>query len=150
MFVRVSFFKDLRFGRLDEVFQLTNYVTFFTDPFYLRSLWLTVELSAIVAGLALALAYPVAYALARMPPRWASTLLALAVISAFITIVIKVLGLIIILLNYDDSRKELIEHFTKAGTPCTVYLLCTKAPAEKGPFKAITYSQLKSSSLGEI
>ena len=96
LFIRVSFFKDLRFGRLDEIVQLTNYATFFTDPYYLDSLWLTVRISAVVALLALLLGYPVAYVLARMRPRWASTLLALAVISAFITIVIKVLGLIII------------------------------------------------------
>ncbi|MGE0716801.1 MAG: ABC transporter permease [Alphaproteobacteria bacterium] len=96
LFVRVSFFRDLRLGRMDEHFQLTNYVTIFTDPFYLDSLLLTVELSAIVAALALATAYPVAYVLARMPPRWGTTLLAAAVTSSFVTIVIKVLGLVII------------------------------------------------------
>src|SRR5258706_5501365 len=96
MFIRVSFFRDLRLGRIDDTFQLTNYVAIFTDPFYLRSLELTVEVSAVVAALALVMAYPVAYALARMPPRWGTTLLTLAAISAFITIVIKGLGLTII------------------------------------------------------
>ncbi len=96
VFVRVSFFRDLRLGRIDDHFQLTNYVTLFTDPFYRHALALTVEISAVVAALALLMAYPVAYALARMAPRRATTLLTLAAISGFITIVIKVLGLTII------------------------------------------------------
>jgi putative spermidine/putrescine transport system permease protein len=96
VFVRVSFFRDLRLGRIDDTFQLTNYVAIFTDAFYLRSLALTVEIAAAVAALALAMAYPVAYALARMRPRRATALVTLAAISGFITIVIKVLGLTII------------------------------------------------------
>ncbi|MCC7273752.1 MAG: ABC transporter permease [Alphaproteobacteria bacterium] len=96
LFVRISFFRDLRLGRMDDRFQLANYVAFFTDPFYLDSLRLTVEISALVAVLGLVVAYPVAYVLARMPPRWGTTLLALAVASSFITIVIKILGLVII------------------------------------------------------
>src|SRR5205085_6302051 len=74
----------------------TNYIAILTDPFYLGSLRLTVGIAAAVAALALLMAYPVAYVLARMPPRRATTLLTLAVISAFVTIVIKVLGLTII------------------------------------------------------
>lgn len=120
MFIRVSFFKDLRFGRLEENFQFTNYITFFTDPFYLYSLWLTVKISAIVAVIALAVAYPVAYVLARMPPRWGSTLLALAVISAFITIVIKVLGLIIIF-GADSAFNRLLRDLGLINEPINLY-----------------------------
>jgi putative spermidine/putrescine transport system permease protein len=120
LFIRVSFFKDLRFGRLDGVLQLTNYVTFFTDPFYLQSLWLTVRISALVAVLALVMAYPVAYVLARMRPQWASTLLALAVISAFITIVIKVLGLIIIF-SADGPFNTALKNLGLISRSMTIY-----------------------------
>lgn len=73
-----------------------NYVTVFTDAFYLTALWRTIEISAIVAAVALLLAWPMAYLLARMPSRLAGALLALAVTASFVTIIIKVLGLIII------------------------------------------------------
>jgi len=75
---------------------LGNYLAIFTDPFYLSSLRITLELSAVVATLALLLSYPMAYLLARMPPRLAGMLLSLAITASFITIIIKVLGLIII------------------------------------------------------
>jgi putative spermidine/putrescine transport system permease protein len=96
LFLRLSLFHDLRFGRMGTTADLGNYVTAFTDPFYLSSLWVTLEVSAIVALTALLLAYPMAYLLARMPPRRAGILLSLAITASFITIIIKVLGLIII------------------------------------------------------
>lgn len=95
-FLRGSFFKDLRLGRLGTELTLENYARFLTDPLYLDSLILTTRLSATVAILTLVLAYPVAYILARMTSRWAMALLAALVAASFITIVIKVLGLIII------------------------------------------------------
>lgn len=96
LFLRLSFFHDLRFGRMGTEAGWGNYVAVFTDPFYLASLWLTLVTSALVSALALLLAYPIAYLLARMPGRWAGALLALAITASFITIIIKVLGLIII------------------------------------------------------
>jgi putative spermidine/putrescine transport system permease protein len=96
LFLRLSLFRDLRFGRLGSSAGLGNYIAVFTDPFYLSALWLTIEVSAIVAVVALLLAYPMAYLLARMHPSWAARLLALAVTVSFVTIIIKVLGLIII------------------------------------------------------
>lgn len=96
VFLRLSFFRDLRFGRMGITAGFGNYAAVLTDPFYLSSLWVTLETSAIVAILALLLAYPMAYLLARMPPRRAGVLLALAITASFITIIIKVLGLIII------------------------------------------------------
>lgn len=95
-FLRGSFFKDLRLGRLGTELTAENYARFFTDPLYLDSLLLTVRLSATVALLTLAIGYPVAYILARMRSRWSLVLLAAIIAASFITIVIKVLGLIII------------------------------------------------------
>lgn len=95
-FLRGSFFKDLRLGRIGTVFTLENYERFFTDSLYVDSLLLTVRLSATVAFLTLAIGYPIAYILARATSRWALIALASIVAASFITIVIKVLGLIII------------------------------------------------------
>jgi putative spermidine/putrescine transport system permease protein len=95
-FLRGSFFKDLRLGRLGVDFTLENYVRFFTDSLYVDSLLLTVRLSATVAILTLLIGYPIAYILARANGRWALLALASIVAASFITIVIKVLGLIII------------------------------------------------------
>ena len=96
VFLRMSFFTDLGLGRVGSHLELANYIQFFQDPFYLRSLGLTTYLSAIVVALTLLFGFPVAYVLARMRSRWASVLLAVIVIASFITVVIKVLGLIII------------------------------------------------------
>ncbi len=95
-FLRGSFFKDLRLGRLGTELTAENYARFFTDSLYLDSLLLTIRLSATVAILTLAIGYPVAYILARMRSRWSLALLAAIIAASFITIVIKVLGLIII------------------------------------------------------
>lgn len=96
LFLRLSFFRDLRFGRMSPSAGFFNYITVFTDGFYLTALWRTIEVSAIVTAAALLLAWPMAYLLSRMPPRVASPLLALAVTASFVTIIIKVLGIIII------------------------------------------------------
>lgn len=96
VFLRLSFYEDLGLGLVGNDFQFGNYVAIFTDSFYLRSFRITVYVSALVVGFSLLFSYPVAYVLARMRSRWSSVLLAAVVITTFITIVIKVLGLVII------------------------------------------------------
>ncbi len=95
-FLRGSFFRDLRLGRMGTEFTFVNYERFFTDPLYLDSLMLTVRLSLTVALLTLLVGFPIAYVLARLKSRWTLVLLAGIIAASFITIVIKVLGLIII------------------------------------------------------
>jgi putative spermidine/putrescine transport system permease protein len=95
-FLRGSFFKDLRLGRIGTDLTFQNYVTLFLDPFYRDSMWLTIQLSAIVTVLTLICGFPVAYMLARMRSRWSLVLLSGIVVTSFVTIVIKVLGLVII------------------------------------------------------
>lgn len=95
-FLRGGFFRDLRLGRMGTDFTLANYERFFTDPLYLDSLILTVRLSLTVAILTLLVGFPIAYVLARLKSRWTLVLLAGIIAASFITIVIKVLGLIII------------------------------------------------------
>jgi len=75
---------------------MVNYLRFFTDSFYLNTLWITVKTSALAALFTLILGFPVAYLIARMRSRWSMFLLAGIVVATFVTIVIKVFGLIII------------------------------------------------------
>lgn len=95
-FLQGSFFRDLPFGRSGTDFEFTNYIKIFTDPFYLNALWLTVETSAIAALLTLLMGFPVAYVIARMRSRLASLMLAGVVVATFVTIVIKVYGIMVI------------------------------------------------------
>jgi putative spermidine/putrescine transport system permease protein len=76
---------------------LANYVRVLTDAFYLGSLWTTVWLSLVAMLLALLMGFPTAYVLARTRSRWISVLIVLLLISSFVTIVIKVLGLSLVL-----------------------------------------------------
>lgn len=96
IFVESSFYKDLGLGRIGDNFTFENYRQFLTDPLYLKTLWITAMTSALAALFTLILGFPVAYLIARMRSRWAMILLAGIVISTFITIVIKVYGLIVI------------------------------------------------------
>ena len=96
IFLRASFYRDLGFGNLDFDFTLTNYAQFFQDSFYLNSLRLTVELSLLVVALSLIIGYAAAYIFSRMNSKWATTLLAGIVITALVSEIIKVLGLIVI------------------------------------------------------
>ncbi len=96
VFLRSSFFEDLGLGRVGDELVVGNYVQFLTDGFYLKILWVTVKTSALAALATLILGFPVAYLIARMRSSWSMILLAGIVVSTFITIVIKVYGLIVI------------------------------------------------------
>lgn len=96
VFLKGSFYEDLGLGRVSDTAVLVNYVKFFTDPFYLKTLWITVKMSALAALFTLVLGFPVAYLIARMRSKWSMLLLAGIVVATFVTIVIKVFGLIII------------------------------------------------------
>lgn len=96
-FVWMSFYRNLGFGRIAPVFTIANYSRVFTDPLYISSLGLTLYLSATVTLIDVVLGFPTAYVLARARSRWASFWISVLLISSFITVVIKVLGLIVIL-----------------------------------------------------
>jgi len=96
VFLKGSFYRDLGLGRIGDTVELTNYLRFFTDAFYLNTLWITVKTSALAAVFTLVLGFPVAYLIARMRSKLAMYLLAGIVVATFVTIVIKVFGLIII------------------------------------------------------
>jgi ABC-type spermidine/putrescine transport system permease subunit I len=96
LFLEGSFYKDLGLGRTGDSFDLVNYVRVFTDGFYLTTLWITIKVSALATICTLLFSFPVAYVIARMRSSWGMILLSGIVVSTFITIVIKVFGIIII------------------------------------------------------
>jgi ABC-type spermidine/putrescine transport system permease subunit I len=98
-FIAMGLHRNLGFGRISETFTATNYIRIVSDPLYRSSFLLTVALSLAVTVVGLVLGFPTAYVLARARARWASWLVSVLVISSFITVVIKVLGLIVILGN---------------------------------------------------
>ncbi len=96
IFLAGSLHHDLGMGRLAHTLSLDNYTQLVSDSYYLATLKLSIMVSAIATALTLLLAFPVAYIIARMKSRWAMALLAAVVVSSFVSIVVKVLGLILI------------------------------------------------------
>ena len=107
-FLRGSLSTDLGLGMLSSTVGVGNYEVLFTDEFYLRSLWLTVKVSAIATLCTLLMSFPVAYVIARLRSRWAMVMLAGVVVSSFVTIVIKVYGLIVIFSAEGGLNKLLV------------------------------------------
>src|SRR5437867_3428617 len=96
-FVRTSVHENLGYGRIGDALTLTNYARLVGEPPYRQALLRTIGLSVVVTAVCLAVGFPLAYALARSGRRWVGPLLGLLVASAFITAVVKDLGLIIVL-----------------------------------------------------
>ena len=119
VFLKGSFFKDLGLGRINDTATFVNYIRFFTDSFYLNTLWITVKTSALAALFTLILGFPVAYLIARMRSKWAMILLASIVVATFVTIVIKVFGLIIIF-SADGLINQALMGLSIIGRPYTI------------------------------
>lgn len=96
-FIWMSFHKNLGFGQISPGLTLDNYSRAMHDSLYVDSLGLTIYLSLAVTAIGLIVAFPTAYLLARARSRWGSVLIGLLLVSSFITVVIKALGLIVIL-----------------------------------------------------
>ena len=96
-FVRTSLHENLGYGRIGEALTLANYAKLVGEPLYREALTRTILVSLVVTAVCLVVGFPLAYALARARRRWAGPLLGLLVASAFITAVVKDLGLIILL-----------------------------------------------------
>jgi len=96
VFLQQSFYPDLAFGRKAAHWSFGNYARIFTDPYYLRTLWLTTYISLIVAAACIGFGFPIAKVLARLNSPWNTVLLSTIVLTSFITTVIQIFGLIII------------------------------------------------------
>jgi putative spermidine/putrescine transport system permease protein len=107
-FVLMSFHRDIGLGQVSEAITFTNYVTIFTDPVYLRSLWLTVHLSATATAISMLVGFPTAYALARIGGWQARLALSLVLTTSLTTIVIKLLGLNLLLSSSGPINQFLV------------------------------------------
>lgn len=80
------------FGAAREQFTLTNYLEFFSNGSYFRSLWRSTLVAFVVSALAVTLAYPLAYYLVfRAGPRRV-TLLTILIIPAWTSYLLRILA----------------------------------------------------------
>lgn len=96
-FVRQSFFESLGMGMAGDELTFSNYTAVLSDSFYITVFLRTVALSAVAALVALLVAFPTAYWLARMNSPALRWLIILLLVSSFVSIVVKVLGLTLLL-----------------------------------------------------
>jgi putative spermidine/putrescine transport system permease protein len=115
-FVWMSFHRGLAMGRISDVLTFGNYGRILTDGYYLGSMWKTVYLSAEAAAIGLILAFPTAYLLVRLRSRWVSYLIVLLLISSFVSVVMKVLGLSL-LLDREGLVNQAFQWVGLAGAP---------------------------------
>src|SRR6266545_4930938 len=67
-----------------EALTVENYVLFFTDPYYLSALYRTLRVAVMVTAMALVVAFPLAYRLARTQSRHKNLLIMLVVLPLFV------------------------------------------------------------------
>jgi putative spermidine/putrescine transport system permease protein len=73
-----------------------NYVRFFSDPFYLHVMLVTIRVSAVVTVACLALGIPMAWGLARSQSRWKGAYVMLLILPLFIGSVTRTAGWMIL------------------------------------------------------
>ena len=78
-------------------FTLQFYQEFFTESLYLRVLWTTFEISFVAAALALLVGYPVAYYLAKQPPKRRMYLSMFVLLPFYTSILVKSFALTVFL-----------------------------------------------------
>jgi ABC-type spermidine/putrescine transport system permease subunit I len=96
LFLKASLHADLGLGEVSADYTVANYLEIATDPTYLRSMELTIGIALGVTLLSLVMTFPVAYIIARMPARFAILLVAAIAASSFVSISIKILGMVIV------------------------------------------------------
>ena len=96
-FVGLSLYRNLGMGQVGDWVGLANYQRIITDTFVLGVIMRTIMLSALAAGVAVFISAPSAYWLTRLKSRWLGVLIVALLISSFVSVVVKVLGLQILL-----------------------------------------------------
>lgn len=107
VFLKGSLQKDLGLGQLAPGLTLANFHEILTDPYFLSSLWLSIQVSTVAMVITMLIAFPAAYAIARMEGRLAIFLIAAVVVSSFLTIVVKVIGLLLIFSSSGPLNRSL-------------------------------------------
>jgi len=84
---------------MKAVFSLSNYVNFFTDPYYRKVFFSTLQVAAICTFLSLILGFPVAYFLAKTQASYKSLLIILLVFPLMVGNVVRAAGWMVVLGN---------------------------------------------------
>lgn len=93
-----SFLERGRFGGVDSTFTLENYARLL-DPLYLGIIGRSIGIAVIVTVLALAIGYPVAYAIANLSPRWRTVALVAVILPFWTNFLIRTYAWILLLSN---------------------------------------------------
>lgn len=78
-------------------FTVQGYLTFLSDPYYLKIVWTTLRVSLVTTFVCILLGFPVAYYISRLGPRKKGILLALAVFPLLTSSVVRSFSWMIIL-----------------------------------------------------
>jgi putative spermidine/putrescine transport system permease protein len=81
-----------RYDMMREALSLDNYAAIFRDAFFRNVLMRTIAVAAICTAVALVLALPVAYFIARAPARWKSLLIILVVFPLLVGNLVRAAG----------------------------------------------------------
>jgi putrescine transport system permease protein len=86
---------------------LDNYALIGSDPIYVLSYLKSVEIAAFATLILLLVGYPIAYAIARTPPRWQAVLIVLTVLPFWTSLLIRIYAWMNIL-QHDGPLNQLL------------------------------------------
>jgi spermidine/putrescine transport system permease protein len=105
----VSFARRSPYGTVEWILGLANYARAF-QPLYLEIYWRSLWMAGATTALCILLVYPVAYTIARrVPPRWKSALLLLAVIPFWTSFLIRTYAWMVILRTEGVANTVLLD-----------------------------------------
>ncbi|GEM_PF-16329 len=88
----VSFFHNIPAGSMETGFTVANYVTVFTTPLYMNTLYLTVEISLISTLITILISYPIAYFIVFSNWKYAGLLILAAIAPMLVGNVVRAFG----------------------------------------------------------
>lgn len=94
----LSFISTDNLDGAGAVYSLNNYITLFTDSYYLSSMWLTVKISIYSVLVAFLLGYPIALTMAKSSPRVRGYITLLIASPLLVSIVVRNFGWYLLLL----------------------------------------------------
>jgi putative spermidine/putrescine transport system permease protein len=109
-FLWMSLHRTTGVGEIARGLTIDTYRRILADGFYRDALWLTFRVALTATAIDLLVGFPCAYYLARLRSRRAPLLIALLLISSFVTVVIKALGLTLLL-----GREGIVNHALQAA-----------------------------------
>jgi putative spermidine/putrescine transport system permease protein len=94
----LSFIETDGLDTANAVYSIGNFTKFFTDPFYLSSMWVTIKISILTVLVCLILGYPVALTMSKASTRVRGFLTLLVASPLLISVVVRNFGFYLLLL----------------------------------------------------